>query len=140
MTLPDVNVLMYAYDAGSPFHERALAWLESEVNGAAFGMSPQALCSAVRILTNPRAVKSPEPLEKVLAFADALLAQPNCERIAPGARHWRIFCELCRQSDTKGGLVQDAWFAALAIEWGCEWITLDRDYARFEGLRWRTPF
>jgi predicted nucleic acid-binding protein len=34
-------------------------------------------------------------------------------------------------------LIQDAWFAALAIESGCEWITADRDYARFDGLRWR---
>ena len=29
--------------------------------------------------------------------------------------------------------------AALAIERGCEWITTDRDYARFPGLRWRHP-
>jgi predicted nucleic acid-binding protein len=35
--------------------------------------------------------------------------------------------------------VTDAWYAALAIEWGCEWVTLDRDYARFPGLRWRVP-
>ena len=35
--------------------------------------------------------------------------------------------------------VTDAWYAALAIEWGCEWITFDRDYARFPGLKWRTP-
>jgi predicted nucleic acid-binding protein len=33
----------------------------------------------------------------------------------------------------------DAWYAALAIAWGCEWITLDRDYARFPGLRWQVP-
>jgi predicted nucleic acid-binding protein len=35
-------------------------------------------------------------------------------------------------------MVPDAWFAALAIEHGCEWITEDRDYARFPGLRWRS--
>jgi predicted nucleic acid-binding protein len=33
----------------------------------------------------------------------------------------------------------DAWFAALAIEWDCEWITFDRDYARFPGLKWSAP-
>ena len=37
-------------------------------------------------------------------------------------------------------LVQDAWLAAVAIESGCEWITTDRDYARFAGLAWRAPF
>jgi predicted nucleic acid-binding protein len=31
------------------------------------------------------------------------------------------------------------YFAALAIESGSEWITTDRDYARFRGLRWRHP-
>jgi predicted nucleic acid-binding protein len=36
-------------------------------------------------------------------------------------------------------VVQNAWLAALAIESGCEWITLDRDFARFPGLRWREP-
>jgi hypothetical protein len=36
-------------------------------------------------------------------------------------------------------MVTDAWFAALAIEWDCEWITLDRDFARFPGLKWRRP-
>lgn len=39
----------------------------------------------------------------------------------------------------KGSLATDAFFAALAIESGSEWITTDRDYARFEGLRWRHP-
>jgi hypothetical protein len=35
--------------------------------------------------------------------------------------------------------VPDAYFAALAIESGCDWITTDRDFARFKGLRWRHP-
>ena len=32
-----------------------------------------------------------------------------------------------------------AYFAAVAIENGCEWITTDRDYSRFPSLRWRHP-
>jgi predicted nucleic acid-binding protein len=46
---------------------------------------------------------------------------------------------LCSEADIRGPRVTDAWFAALAIEWGCEWITLDRDYARFPGLKWSVP-
>ena len=41
---------------------------------------------------------------------------------------------------SRADLVSDPWFAALAIESGCEWIPLDRDCARFPRLRWRTPF
>ena len=36
-------------------------------------------------------------------------------------------------------LVPDAYLAALAIESGSEWITTDRDFSRFPGLRWRHP-
>jgi len=36
--------------------------------------------------------------------------------------------------------VADAWLAALAIESGCEWVTTDGDFGRFNGLTWRTPF
>jgi predicted nucleic acid-binding protein len=60
--------------------------------------------------------------------------------VAPGQRHWTVFQDLCVAAGAVGNLVQDAWFAALAIEFGCEWITTDRDYARFPGVRWRTPF
>ena len=59
---------------------------------------------------------------------------------SPGCSIGPIFSRLCKEADARGNLVPDAWFAALAIESGCEWITLDRDYARFTGLRWRLPF
>ncbi len=66
--------------------------------------------------------------------------QPNCRIVEPGPEHWRIFNNLCRTKRATGNLVQDAWWAALAIESGCEWVTSDRDFARFPGLKWSTPF
>jgi toxin-antitoxin system PIN domain toxin len=141
MILPDVNVLIDAFRPDSPQHTNCSRWLESTINGeAVYGMSPQVLSSVVRILTNRRIYKPPDSLEKVLAFADVLLDQPHCQIIQPGSRHWRIFSDLCRSSNASGGLIPDAWFAALAIESGCEWITLDRDFRRFDGLRCRAPF
>lgn len=68
-----------------------------------------------------------------------LLEQPNAIVVEPGRRHWQIFERLCRETDTTGSRVTDAWFAALAIEHGCEWVTLDRDFARFPGLKWSMP-
>jgi PIN domain len=59
--------------------------------------------------------------------------------LGPGASHWKIFVDLCRRSDARGNLVPDAFHAALAIELGCEWLTLDRGFARFPGLKWRHP-
>jgi predicted nucleic acid-binding protein len=74
-----------------------------------------------------------------LEFTDRMRNQPNCVPIAPGARHWDIFTSLCRSAGAKGNLVPDAYLAALAIESGSEWITTDRDFSRFPGLRWRHP-
>ena len=60
--------------------------------------------------------------------------------VAPGPRHWPTFERLCLAAGAKGNLVSDAYLAALAIESGNEWITTDRDFSRFPGLRWRHPF
>jgi len=139
--LPDVNVLVYAYRPDAENHATYRNWLEGVVSGVtAYGMSPQVLASLIRLVTHPRVFKHPDPLADVLAFATALLDQPHCQIIEPGPRHWGIFTKLCRSANAYGNLVPDAWLAALAIESGCEWITNDRDYARFEGLQWRVPF
>lgn len=81
----------------------------------------------------------PVAIAEALEFAAALRAQPNVVLISPGARHWEIFEGLCRAAEAKGNLVADAYLAALAIESGSEWITSDRDFSRFPGLRWRHP-
>jgi toxin-antitoxin system PIN domain toxin len=139
LILADVNVLLHAWRADSDLHAVYRPWLTAIVNGAEpFGVSLQALSGMVRIATNPKAYQRPDKIGDALEFANALLAQPHCRVISPGSRHWAIFCDLCRNANASGNLVQDAWFAALAIEHGCEWITEDRDYARFPGLRWRS--
>lgn len=139
--LPDVNVLLYAFRADSSDHSKYRAWLDAVVNGdEAYGMSPQVLCSVIRLATHPRVYVSPSRLEDAFAFARVLSEQPHCTSVIPGARHFSIFEDLCRKSVATGNLVQDAWFAALAVESGCEWITTDGDFARFPGLRWHRPF
>lgn len=103
-------------------------------------MSSQVLCSVIRLATHPRVYVVPSRLDDALAFARVLLEQPHCTLVTPGARHYSIFEDLSRKSVANGNLVQDAWFAALAVEAGCDWITTDGDFARFHGLRWRRPF
>jgi toxin-antitoxin system PIN domain toxin len=141
LILPDVNPLIYSFRNDSIDHERYRCWLSSVVEGeAVFGISPQVMSSVLRMATNPRIYRDPAPVTRAVEFANRLMDQPHCQIVQPGPRHWKIFCQLCSDVEARGNLVQDAWFAALAIESGCEWITLDRDYSRFPGLRWRTPF
>lgn len=140
MILPDVNVLIFAFRRDLPQHALCRSWLDSVVKSdTRFGMASLALSALVRITTNPRIFKVPSSLEEAFGFCSDLIAQPHCQAVEPGERHWRIFERLCVETETKGSAVSDAWFAALAIEWGCEWITLDRDFARFPGLKWHVP-
>jgi len=140
MVLIDVNVFVYAHRRDSLNHRAYRRWVEDCVNGEeAYGMADLVLSAFLRIVTHPGIFKSPSRLEDALRFAGEVRSPANCVLIAPGARHWDIFTRLCREAGTKGNLVHDAYLAALAIESGSEWITTDRDYARFAGLRWRHP-
>ena len=140
MTLPDVNVLVYAHREDSPHHAECHAWLLGTLKSdQAFGLSETVLASVIRIVTHPRIFKQPTRLDVALAFVKALLAQPHAVLIGPGPRHWEIFERLCRDASARGNIVADAYLAALAIESGCEWVTMDGDYARFPGLKWRRP-
>jgi toxin-antitoxin system PIN domain toxin len=138
--LPDVNVLIYAFRRDVPEHVVCRAWLDSVImSDARFGVSSLALGAVVRVTTNRRAYREPSTLDDAFGFCEDLLGQPHCQIVEPGERHWDIFRGLCIETDIRGPRVTDAWYAALAIEWGCEWITLDRDFARFPGLKWQLP-
>ena len=138
MQLADVNVLVYAFRTDSPGHAEHRRWLDGVVaSREPFAVAEGVLASVLRLVTNPRVFKVATPLAEALAYVEAILAQPRAVIIRPGEDHWAIFKALCRRSDTQGNIVTDAWLAALAIEHGCELITADRDFARFEGLRWR---
>jgi toxin-antitoxin system PIN domain toxin len=140
MILPDVNVLIYAFRPDASHHRICRPWLEGVIAGdARFAISRLVLGAVVRITTNPGSYPIPSKIEEAFRFGEYLLAQPHCQVVEPGERHWEIFKRLCVEAGIRGPRVTDAWFAALAMEWGCEWVTLDRDFARFPGLRWSVP-
>ena len=140
MVLPDVNVLVYAHREDAATHKGYRDWLERLVNGdAAYGMSDLVLSGFIRVVTHPKVFKHPSKVSDALTFAGQLRDQSNCVRVEPGPRHWEVFRRMCLESGVKGNLVPDAYLAAVAIECGCEWVSTDRDFARFKGLRWRHP-
>jgi toxin-antitoxin system PIN domain toxin len=107
--------------------------------GEPFGISPLALSAVVRITSNTRTLPYASTFDEIFRFTDYLTSQPHCRLVTPGERHWEIFRRLCIETNTRGPRVTDAWFAALAIEAGVTFVTMDRDFARFPGLRWERP-
>jgi uncharacterized protein len=140
LLLFDVNVLVYAHRSDSVDHERYRDWLQATMSGSSsYGMADMVLSGFLRVVTHPKVFREPSPLDKAMAFVEEVRAHPNCVTIAPGQRHWDVFTQLCLETGARGNLIADAYLAALAIESGSEWITTDRDYARFPDLRWRHP-
>jgi hypothetical protein len=140
MILPDVNVLVYAHREDAVDHARYRQWLEEVIrSGQPYGISDHVLSGFLRIVTHPRVFTTPSPIQSALDFVREVRSQPSCRSVTPGSRHWQIFNQLCQSLAATGNLIPDVWFAALAIEADCEWITTDTDYKKFPGLRWRHP-
>lgn len=97
------------------------------------------LSGFLRVSTHPRVFSPAARIEDAIGFTKAIRAQPNVVDVRPGPRHWDIFERLCLAAGVRGNLVPDAYLAALALESGSELVTSDRDFSRFDGLRWRHP-
>jgi hypothetical protein len=140
MRCVDVNVLVYAHRPEAPRHADHHAWLEE----ARFGAEPLGLvavvaCGFLRVVTHPRIFREPTPLGTALEFLEILHASPATVPVLPGARHWQIFTDLCTQLEARGNKVPDAFLAALAMEQGATWVSADRGFAGYPGLRWMHP-
>ena len=136
MLLADVNVFLYARRRESERHEEYRGWLEERLSGVEpFGVSELVLASFVRIVTNRRVYVEPTPLAAALEYCETVLQAPATLRVRPGTQHWSIFTDLCRQGQARRHLVPDAYLAALAVEQGATWVTTDRGFSRFPGLR-----
>ncbi len=115
-------------------------WLAARLDGPEpVGVPTLVLSGFVRIVTLPRIWSRPSRVLESLAFAEAVRAAPAHVEVRPGSHHWAIFTELCRATNATGNRVPDAYLAALAIESGSTWVTFDRGFGRYPGLRWRTP-
>ncbi len=140
MILPDVNLLVYAYNAADPRHDQARDWWEEAVNASVpVGLPWVTAAGFIRLMTHPRLLERPltppEATRRVRAWLDA----PSVTVIQPGRRFAELFLGFLDTVGTAGNLTTDAQLAALAVEHQAELHSNDTDFARFPGLRWRNP-
>ena len=140
MILIDANLLIYAYDASSPQHERARAWLEDVLSTSRpVRFAWMTILAFLRITTNHRAFATPLSTAEAVATVSTWLAQPAAGTVEPGEHHWKLMSALLPASQARGPLVMDAHLAALAIEYGAVLYTTDRDFSRFRDLTTINP-
>jgi toxin-antitoxin system PIN domain toxin len=136
----DANVLLYAVDATSPFHEPSRDWLESALNGdRRVGLPWSSLWAFVRIATHPRALEAPLLPVEASEFVADWLAAPAAWTPRPGRGHATLVAELLVDLDLRGNLVPDAVLAALCLEHGVPIVSADSDFARFTQVEWINP-
>lgn len=115
-------------------------WLDEALAGREpVGVPSIAASGFLRIVTNRRALVEPLEPDEAWGFLSAVLASPATQVINPGPRHWALFRELCDEVSPRGNDVADAYLAAMALETQSTWVSFDRGFARFPGLRWLLP-
>lgn len=140
MIVPDANLLIYAYNSGSPHHAKAREWFEGILsNVEVVGLPWQAVSAFLRVMTNPRLPTERFTLDQATTIVDSWLTHPNVQVLTSSDRYWPLFRRMLVEGQAPGPLVSDAEIAALTMEHGGVLHTTDRDFARFPGLRWVNP-
>lgn len=140
MIVPDINLLVYAYNADAPSHASARHWWEQCLNAApSVGIPWVVILGFVRLMTHRSVLFTPMDPALAVEHARTWLDRPNVEILQPGPRHLETLTILFGAVGVAGSLTTDAHLAALAIEHQAELHSNDADFARFPGLRWRNP-
>jgi len=140
MLVPDVNILLYAYNADSPYHAPAHAWWEHTLQQPRpVGLAWVVILGFIRIATTPAAFARPMRVTEATARVRSWLEHPRVQVLTPGEGHAEILFRLMEHVGVAGNLTTDAHLAALAIEYQAELVSTDVDFARFPGLRWFNP-
>jgi len=138
--LVDANILLFAVDRASPFHQAANGWLSSALGGSRRVALPwPSLTAFLRIATHPRAARSPLAPERAWEHVSDWLAAEPVWIPTPTARHGEILAALIARYQLSGNLIPDADLAALAIEHGLSVCSADTDFARFAEVSWVNP-
>ncbi len=140
MIVPDINLLVYAYNRDAPWHEEARVWWEGAMNGR----TPVAIPSIVvvgfiRLMTTTAVLERPFPISEAFDVVDSWFDRHQVSLLEPGPRALTLYRSAMTRSNATGRLATDAFLAALAIENAAELHSNDADFGRFPGLRWINP-
>ena len=139
MILPDVNLLIYATDYNSEFHDVAAQWLETILSREQVFFSWHTITGFLRIITHPTASSNPLTIETAVGVVDEWLRLDNTHLVSIEKKNWPLFSTILINGQATGNLVMDAHIAAIAASCGATVATTDRDFSRFTGIKTYNP-
>lgn len=140
MILPDVNLLLYAYDESSPFHAESKTWCEnifSEERPVV--LLPVVIFGFVRISTHPRVFKEPLTVSEAAAHVRSWLARRQVRLHEMLEEDVESALMMLQTAGTAGNLTTDAQIASTAQRLDAVVHTADLDFGRFSGVRFVNP-
>jgi uncharacterized protein len=138
MIAVDTNVLVYAHRADSPWHEAALAALDS-LSGKEWAIAWPSIHEFIAIVTHPKIFDPPTPREDAMAAIEAW-RDSRLVLLGETEEHWPTLKELVTKGKIAGPQVHDARIAALCLQHAIDELwSADRDFSRFPALRVRNP-
>jgi len=140
VNLVDANVLLYAVNEAEARHPEAQGWLDDALSGAdTVGFAWAVLLTFLRLSTKIGLFPRPLSVGAAVDIVRHWIGDGPGVVVEPTSRHLDVLAGLLRASGTGGNLTSDAYLAALAVEHGAVIVTYDRDFERFEGVRWKEP-
>jgi len=138
--VPDINILVHAYNSDSRRHAFARKWWEETLTRPRpVGLPWATMLGFIRIMTHRGILGNPMTVADAIRRVRGWLNHPGVQVLTPGDSHGEILFGLLQDLGTAGNLTTDAHLAALAIEYQAEIASTDSDFARFPGLRWFNP-
>jgi len=146
MKIVDLNILIYATDTQAPQHVRARDWWEESLNEPEpIGLAWSVLLGSIRLLTNPKAARTPLSTEQAIDIVEQWLAAPNVVQLTPQSGHLNRIRSIFHHVTSRNSqmrldmLLGDFHLAALALETGGTIYSNDTDFAHFKEIRWINP-
>jgi toxin-antitoxin system PIN domain toxin len=138
----DAHLLLYASDETSPFHARAVTFLEQLARGRSLVyLFWPTVMAYLRIATHSSVFAQPLTPAAAIANIEALLTLPNVQTTGEQERFWQVYRDAAETAAVTGNHVPYAHLVALMRENGVRTIwTNDRDFRRFDGIAVRDPF
>ena len=140
MIIPDVNILVYAYDSTSRWHERAREWWQQTLVGSeSVGIPAVVIMAFLRLMTHTSLSGNPMAVSRARAIVSSWVAVDGVRVLAPTWETLSLMMELLEETGVGGSLSTDALIAAHALEQRASVWSNDADFKRFSGVKLHNP-
>lgn len=137
----DTNILVYAHDQDSPWHERARTCVRDLAESAATWAIPwPCVHEFLAVVTHAKIMRRAGAMADALEQIEIWMESPSLQMLGEMQGHWRELKSIILQGRLTAGQVHDARIAAICREHGVTQLwTADRDFTRMAGLKTRNP-